>query len=73
MQTDNIKIPTHISTWYVIDETTWQNKKVYLLEHEKYGDSAACMVVDEDLNIILEDIWNGFDDLVEFWEGELNV
>lgn len=68
MQTDNIKVPTHIGTWYVIDKTNWQGKQVYLLEHEKYGDSAACIIVDENLNIILEEVWNGFDDLVDFWE-----
>jgi len=36
---------------------------VHLLEHELYGDSAASLIVDENLTVIAEDVWNGFDDL----------
>lgn len=63
MQKDKIKITGHIGTWYVIDETIWKGEKVFLLEHETYGDEAACLIVNEKLEIILEDVWNGFDDL----------
>lgn len=40
-----------------------EGEKVFLLEHETYGDEAACLIVNENLEIILEDVWNGFDDL----------
>lgn len=63
MQKENIKIKGHIGTWYVIDETEWNGEKLFLLEHETYGDEAACLIVNEKLEIILEDVWNGFDDL----------
>lgn len=63
MQKENIKIKGHIGTWYVIDEAEWKGEKVFLLEHEIYGDEAACLIVNEKLEIILEDVWNGFDDL----------
>lgn len=63
MQKENIKIEGHIGTWYVIDETEWKGKRVFLLEHETYGDEAACLIVNEKLEIVLEDVWNGFDDL----------
>lgn len=63
MQKENIKIEGHIGTWYVIDETEWKGKRVFLLEHETFGDEAACLIVNEKLEIILEDVWNGFDDL----------
>jgi hypothetical protein len=63
MQKDKIKISGHIGSWYIIDEKYFQGKKVYLLEHETYGDDAASLIVDEDLNIILDNVWNGFSDL----------
>lgn len=63
MQKDKIKIDGHISTWYVIDETFYHGKKVYLLEHEKYGDEANSIIIDENKNIVMEDVCNGFDDL----------
>lgn len=63
MKKENIKIEGHVGTWYVIDETEWKGEKVYLLEHETYGDEAACLIVDNKLNIILEDVWNGLEEL----------
>ena len=34
-------------------------------------DEAAGVIVDEDGNLVLEDVWNGFDDLEEAgWERE---
>lgn len=63
MKKDNIKINGHTGTWYVIDESFYHGEKVYLLEHETYGDEAACLIVNEKLEIILEDVWNGFSDL----------
>ncbi len=63
MQKDNIKIESHVGTWYVVDESEYKGKKVYLLEHERYGDEAPCIIVDENKNIIMENVWNGFSDL----------
>lgn len=63
MQKSNIKIYGHTGTWYVIDESVYKNEPVFLLEHEEYGDEAACLIVKEDLTMLLEDVWNGFDDL----------
>jgi hypothetical protein len=65
---DNIKIEGHIGTWYVIDEATRNDTLYYLLEHEEYGSDTACLVVDSDYKIILDDVWNGFDDLDYFLE-----
>lgn len=60
---DGIKIESLKGTWYVIDETEWNYEKVYLLEHETYGDEVACIIVNENLKIIAVDVWNGFGDL----------
>lgn len=62
MKKDNIRINGYVGTWYVIDEKEYKNKTLYLLEHEYYGDEAACLIIDEDYNIVMDDVWNGFDD-----------
>ena len=36
------------------------------MEHDKFGDEAACIIVDSSGKLVAEDIWNGFDrDTVE--------
>ncbi len=73
---DHIKVEGHKGTWYVIDEGDFVltpdvdgNRPLtipahlFLLEHEIYGDEAACIIVDETGHLILEDVRNGFDDL----------
>lgn len=63
MKKDGIKVKGHYGTWYVIDSSYYHGRKVYLLEHETYGDEAAGIIIDKDYNIVLEDVWNGFSDL----------
>lgn len=73
---DHIKVEGHKGTWYVIDEGDFifapdtDNGqpltipvRLFLLEHETYGDEAACVIVAEDGHLVLEDVYNGFDDL----------
>lgn len=69
-----IKVNNHTGTWYVIDEATFINvsrnkaEKLFLLEHEEYGDMAECVIVDENGKLVAEEIFNGFDDLEDFGE-----
>lgn len=65
MEKDNIKIKGHVGKWHVINEKEYSGKMVYLLEHDTYGDMAAGLIIDKDLNVILDDVWNGFLDLDE--------
>lgn len=70
---DGIAIEGHRGTWYVIDEGNFAKESeeptevshLFLLEHEEYGDEAACLIVDRSGNIMMDDVWNGFDDLEE--------
>lgn len=66
---DNIQVEGHIGTWHVIDDITYNHIHMYLLEHETYGDEAACVIVDGYGNLIMDDVWNGFEDLYEFLEN----
>lgn len=65
MLKDGIKVYGHIGTWYVIDTMLWNGEEVYLLEHEQYGDEVPCVIVNGERELILEDVYNGFDDLEE--------
>ena len=72
---DGIRIDGHVGTWYVISDGWYDytpdedgEPKTYhvhcfLLEHEEYGDEAACLIVNEEGSILMDDVWNGFDDL----------
>ncbi len=65
----NIEVDGHIGSWYVIDTEVVDNTKYFLLEHEEHGDNAACVIVDGDGKLVLDDVWNGFDDLKEHFES----
>jgi hypothetical protein len=67
MKRDGIVVAGHRGTWYVIDEAVYDGKTVYLLEHETYGDEAACVIVDADGKLVLEDVWNGFEDYEDYY------
>lgn len=59
---DRITVEGHVGTWYVVDETEAGGEKFFLLEHEEYGDEAACVAVNEQGELVAEDLWNGFDE-----------
>ena len=75
MKKNNIKLKGYKGTFYVISDTVMDIKgtlkRVYLLESEFWGDEAPCVITDGDYNIILEDVYNGFDDLRYAIEEEL--
>lgn len=64
-----IEVEGHIGTWYVIDTDKINGTAYFLLEHEEHGDEAACVIVDSDRKLVLDDVWNGFDDLKEHFDS----
>ena len=68
---EHISIDGHVGTWYVIDEGVFRipgargAARCFLLEHETYGDEAAHIIVSTFGVVLLDDVWNGFDDLLE--------
>ena len=75
MKKNNIKLKGIYGTFYVISDTVMYIKgtlnRVYLLENEVYGDEVPCIIIDGDYNIILKNVYNGFDDLRYAIEEEL--
>jgi len=68
---DHIRIEGHVGTWYVISEKdNTRFGKLFLLEHETYGDDAACLIVDETGEVIVDEVWNGFRDYEEWLVGQ---
>lgn len=65
---ENIKIEGHIGTWHIIRDFYYQGQYLYLLEHETYGDEAAMLWVDGKKNIIIDEVFNGIEDLYEYIE-----
>lgn len=71
--TDNITIDGHYGTWYVVDTNSYNGQEIFELEHEEHGEDACHLIVDENGHILLDDVWNGWDDLElldsPYWEG----
>ena len=65
INSSHIKVEGHIGAWYAIDSTQMEGKDYFLLEHEDYGDEAACLIVTPQGEVVLDDVWNGFGDLEE--------
>lgn len=61
LQKDGIKLRGYVGEWHVIADAMLRGKMCYLLEHKTYSN----LIVDEDLNILIDDVWNGFSDLVD--------
>jgi hypothetical protein len=64
-QKDNIKVEGHKGTWYVVDEAEYKGCKLFLLEHETYGEDAPWIAIDAQGKLVMEDITDGKDDLLE--------
>lgn len=62
----DIVIQGHVGKWYVIDSQEFNGEQLYLLEHCEYGDEAACIIVDGNGHVKLDDVWNGFNDYEDF-------
>lgn len=67
-QIENVTIEGHKGTWYLIDATIYNGVQYKLWESENFGEDAAAIITSEN-GIVLEDVWNGFDDLYEEMEG----
>lgn len=69
---DGIRIDGHVGTWHIVDQTQralphrdGEMDAFYLLEHDTYGEDAAMLIVNKEAKVVLDDVYNGFDDLDE--------
>lgn len=62
-----IIIAGHEGSWHIIDTAVdVVGKTMYLLEHEQLGDCAAGLIVDSHGEVLMDEVYNGFDD---YWEA----
>lgn len=67
----NIKINNLRGTWSAFAHKNYEGKgRFFLCEHDKFGDEVGCIIVDENYNLIMSEVWNGFLDLEEYWDWE---
>ena len=64
---EGIIVQSHIGTWYSIDHAVYDDKIYFLLEHQEYGDETSNIIIDLDGNVILDNVFNGFDDLDDYF------
>lgn len=67
---DGIIIPDYEGTWYVIDCVVYEGDIYYLLEHEEYGDETACLIVDNNNNVIDDEV---YDNWLSHLEDSFNI
>lgn len=65
---EGISAKHHIGTWYSIAHKMYKNQLYFLLEHQEYGDEAANIIIDLNGNVILDQVYNGFDDLEDYFD-----
>lgn len=66
---DGIEIQGWYGTWYSIGTQVIDHSLYLLLEHEEFGDETEHLIIDHTGELILDDVWNGFDDLDYFLEN----
>lgn len=63
MKKDNIKLNGHIGTWYILSDSVIMGKHLYLVEHETYGEDTEGLIIDNNYNVVLDEVFNGWHDL----------
>ena len=64
---ENIEFPGWWGTWYTLETAFTSRGKLYLMEHEQYGEDTEHLIVDHEGNIVMDDVWNGFEDYFAFY------
>ena len=62
MDTHSLVVTSHVGTWHTIDHTEVDGHTFWLMEHDIYGDDAACIIVDNHGKLSLANVYDGFDD-----------
>lgn len=60
---EKLRIKGHDGSWNIIATETIEDKKYHLLESEICGDEVPYLIIDERNKLIMDEVWNGFDDL----------
>ena len=64
MDTTGLAVSGHIGTWHTIDHREVDGAAFYLMEHDTFGDDAACIILDERGKLVLDQVYDGFDEQI---------
>lgn len=59
---DGIKINGYYGSWYVIDVLETYDGDLFLLKSELYGDKVPGIIVNDCNEVVLDYVYNGFED-----------
>lgn len=62
---DGVKIEGYPGKQHSIDKLYYGTHCLYLMEHDTYGDMTESLIIDEDLRLLVPDVWNGFEDFYD--------
>jgi hypothetical protein len=62
LDTAGLAVAGHVGKWHTIEQTVVEGETFSLMEHDTYGDEAASIIVDSKGRLVLDEIYNGFDD-----------
>ena len=62
MDTSGLAVAGHIGTWLTIGHMEVDGHTFWLMEHDTYGDDAACIIVDDHGKLSLANVYDGFDE-----------
>jgi len=72
VNSEHIHIKGHVGTWYAVSERdSARHGKLFLLEHEAYGDDAPGLIVNEAGEVIVDNVHNGFLDYEELLASQM--
>lgn len=72
MDTSGLSVDGLVGTWHAIDHTEVEGHTFWLMEHDQYGENAACIIVDERGKLSLSGIHEGITDhIVELLQQEI--
>lgn len=70
---ESIKVPEHYGTWYTIDCVVVEKFLYFLCEHEEFGDETPNIIINQEGQLILDEVYNGFEDLADFLNLEIII
>lgn len=60
--TIGLQVYGHSGSWHTIGHAKVDGKDYWLMEHDELGDETAAIIVDSRGKLIIENVYNGFDD-----------
>ena len=69
MPKDGVTIKGHTGTWHVIDQAQIDDIEYRLFEPDTYGDAVGCVITNIRNEVVLDNVFNSFDDLREYFDS----